>query len=128
MQGIQGLLGTQGTSISYNYTTVYSGTTPGLQTITTPNAKIVGGYIIVTDNSMVTAGDTKTFSYSLPPNFLYPPIVSASVVNYGTTAAGQNVVLTITSVTTSSIVGVLKCNTSGNVSLAVNFVIIGIPV
>ena len=119
-------ISTQVSSATYNYTTVDT-TAAGKQSIKTSDARIVGGYIEVANNSTVSAGNEKTFSYDFPSDFKYAPIATATALNIGNTPAGQNVTIILKTVTTSRVEGVVRFGTSGDLSLAVHLIIIGIP-
>lgn len=119
-------LSDQVSSATYNYTTIDT-VSAGKQSIKTSEARVIGGYINVANNSTVTASSTKTFTYSFPSDFKYTPIVTASIINSGKTTAGENVSIVITDVTRSSVSGLVRFNTSGEVSIIVNLIIIGIP-
>ena len=119
-------LSTQVSSATYNYTTIDT-VSAGKQNIKTSEARVVGGYVEVANNSTVTAASEKTFSYDFPSDFKYSPIVSATLVNVGNTPAGQNVSVILKTITTSRIEGVVRFGASGDLSLAVHLIIIGIP-
>lgn len=119
-------ISTQVSSATYNYTTIDT-TTAGRQNIKTSEARVIGGYVEVANSSTVNAGNEKTFSYDFPSDFKYAPIATATPVNVGNTPAGQNVVVILKSVTTSRVEGVVRFGASGDVSLAVNLIIIGVP-
>lgn len=119
-------LSTQVSSATYNYTTIDT-VGAGKQNVKTSEARVIGGYIEVANNSTVSAGNEKTFSYDFPSDFKYAPIATATAVNIGNTPAGQNVTVILKSVTTSRVEGVVRFGASGDLSLAVNLVIIGIP-
>ncbi|NDB57834.1 hypothetical protein EB001_05255 [bacterium] len=119
-------LATQVSSATYNYTTIDT-VSAGKQNVKTSEARVIGGYIEVANNSTVSAGNEKTFSYDFPSDFKYAPIATATAVNIGNTPAGQNVTVILKSVTTSRVEGVVRFGASGDLSLAVNLVIIGIP-
>ena len=114
-----------GESAVYNYTTI--DTTSGKQNIRTSETRIIGGYYTVASNSTVTASTTKPFTYTFPNDFKYTPIVTVSPVNAGKTSAGENVAIVITDITRSGVSGLVRFNTSGNVSIIVNIIAIGIP-
>jgi hypothetical protein len=99
----------------------------GKQSIKTSEARVVGGYVDVASNSTVSAGNEKTFSYDFPSDFKYAPIASATAVNIGNTPAGENVNVILRSVTTSRVEGIVRFGASGNLSLIVHLIIIGIP-
>lgn len=119
-------LSTQVSSATYNYTTIDT-VSAGKQNIRTSQARMIGGYVLVANNSTVNAGNEKTFSYDFPSDFKYAPIATATAINTGNTPAGQNVTVILKSVTTSRVEGVVRFNASGDLSLAVNLIIIGIP-
>jgi hypothetical protein len=119
-------LATQVSSATYNYTTIDT-VSAGKQNVKTSEARVIGGYVEVANNSTVSAGNEKTFAYDFPSDFKYAPIATATAVNIGNTPAGQNVTVILKSITTSRVEGVVRFGASGDLSLAVNLVIIGIP-
>jgi hypothetical protein len=119
-------LSTQVSSATYNYTTVDT-VSAGKQSVKTSEARMIGGYVEVANNSTVSAGNEKTFSYDFPSDFKYQPIVTATAVNIGNTPAGQNVNVILKTVTTSRVEGIVRFGASGDLSLAVNLIVIGIP-
>jgi hypothetical protein len=119
-------LSAQVSSASYNYTTIDT-SSAGKQSIKTSEARLIGGIVKVADNSTVSASSEKTFSYDFPSDFKYSPIVSATVINTGNTPAGQNVSVVLKKPTTSRVEGIVRFGASGNLSLDVHLVIIGIP-
>jgi hypothetical protein len=114
------------TSTGFNYTTIDT-VSAGKQSVKTSEARLVGGYVEVANNSTVSAGNEKTFSYDFPSDFKYQPIATATAVNIGNTPAGQNVSVILKTVTTSRVEGIVRFGASGDLSLAVNLIIIGIP-
>jgi hypothetical protein len=119
-------LSTQVSSATYNYTTIDT-VSAGRQSVKTSEARIIGGYVQVANNSTVSAGNEKTFSYDFPSDFKYAPIAIATPVNVGNTPAGQNVNVILKSITTSRVEGIVRFGASGDLSLNVNLMIIGIP-
>lgn len=119
-------LSTQVSSATYNYTTVDT-VSAGAQSIKTSEARVIAGYKEVANNSTVTAASEKTFTYDFPSDFKYAPIVTATAVNFGNTAAGQDVSVVLKNITTSRIEGVVKFGIGGTASVAVNLIIVGIP-
>ena len=95
-------LSTQVSSATYNYTTVDT-VSSGKQSVKTSEARMIGGYVEVANNSTVSAGNEKTFSYDFPSDFKYQPIATATPVNIGNTPAGQNVSVILKTVTTSRV-------------------------
>jgi len=88
---------------------------------------MIGGFVEVANNSTVTAASEKSFSYDFPSDFKYQPIATATPVNTGNTPAGQNVSVILKTVTTSKVEGIVRFGASGDLSLAINLIIIGIP-
>jgi hypothetical protein len=119
-------LSTQVSSATYNYTTVDT-VSAGKQSVKTSEARMIGGYVEVANNSTVSAGNEKTFAYDFPSDFKYQPIATATPVNVGNTPAGQNVSVILKTVTTSRVEGIVRFGASGDLSLAVNLIILGIP-
>lgn len=113
-------------SATYNYTTI-STRENETQSIQTRAARIVGGFIDIGTNDLVSAGDTKPWSFSYSADFQYPPIVTATVVNRGTSDVGDDVTVVIRSVTTSRIEGIVRFNTGGQATTTVNILAVGIP-
>ena len=111
---------------TYNYVSVDT-QTAGTQVTKTSASKLVGGYINVINNTSVTAGEERTFSYTFPGDFKYAPIVTATPVNIGNTPAGKNVIVILKSITTSRVDGLVRFNTTGDGSVGINLIMLGIP-
>lgn len=119
-------LAKQISSATYNSTTINSPS--GVkETVKTSEARIFAGYSVVATNSTVSAGNEKPFSITFDNGFKYIPIVSATAVNTGGTAVGKDVLVVIKNITTSQVDGTVKFNTSGDVSLSVHVIAIGVP-
>jgi hypothetical protein len=118
-------LSTQVASTTTNKTVIDT-VSNGKQEIKTSNARIIGGYVEVANNSTVSTGNEKSFTYDFK-DFKYPPIVSATAVNTGQTPAGQNVNVILKTITETRVEGIVRFGTSGDLSLAVHLVIVGIP-
>lgn len=119
-------LSTEVSSATYNYTTIDT-VSAGKQNVKTSETRIVGGYVEIANNSTVSASSEKSFSYDFPNDFKYQPIATATIINIGNTPAGQNASVILKSVTTSKVEGVVRFGAAGDLSLAVNLIIIGIP-
>ena len=111
---------------TYNYTSVDTRTL-GRQDIKNNNAKFYAGYVDVTIDETVSANSTKPWSISFASDFKYAPIVTATPVNTGTSTIGNDVTVTITSISTTAVNGIIRFNSYGSVSTSVNIVAIGIP-
>jgi hypothetical protein len=99
----------------------------GKQNIKLTETRVIGGIARVVSSGTITAGEEKPFTYSFAGEFKYPPIATATPINVGNTVAGKNVTVVLKSVTRSSLEGIVKFNTSGDVSIDVNLIIIGLP-
>lgn len=111
---------------TYNYTSVDTRTI-GRQDLKNNNAKFYAGYVDVVTDVTVFANTTKPWSINFASDFKYVPIVTATPVNTGTSTIGNDVTITITSVTTNAVNGIVRYNSSGNVSTSVNIFAIGLP-
>lgn len=116
---------------TYNYTTV---NTRGIgeSSVKNTNAKFYATFVNIVTNENVSANSTKSWTFNFGSNFKYPPVVTATPVNAaiaGTPSSptGSDVIITITDVTTSSVSGVARFNSSGNASVSVNVIAIGLP-
>jgi len=111
---------------TYKYTSV---DTPnaGRQNLKATEARIIGGNVRVVNSGTITAGEEKSFTYSFPGEFKYTPIATATPINTGNTVAGKNVTVILKSINTSGLEGIVRFNTSGDVSVDVNIIIIGVP-
>lgn len=101
----------------------------GTQSVRTSDARFVGGYVLVQNNSTTTPDGEGSFSYTFS-DFKYVPVVTATpiLINEAGTDAGKNVTVVITQVTTNRVEGVVKFNTIGLASVGVNLIAVGIPV
>jgi len=112
---------------SAKYTTVYTRELADPQNVRTSDTKFFATYVDLPQQLQITArGQKESFSATMS-GFKYPPIVTATPVNTGTSDAGNDVTVSIGSVTTSRIDGFATFNSTGNVNVAVNIIAIGIP-
>ena len=107
--------------------TVTVDSSAGPQNIKASEAKIIAGYLEVYNNATVAIASERTFIYNFADDYKYAPIVTATPVNVGNTSAGKNVTVVIKSVTTSRVEGYITINTSGEITLGVNLIIVGVP-
>ena len=119
-------LSTSVTNSTYKYVTVDT-QGAGKQSVKTSDAKIIGVYVDVVNNSSQNAGDEVSFSYDFS-DFKFAPIVTATPVNVTNTPAGKNVSVILKPVTTTKVEGVVKFNTTGEATIGVNLIIVGIPI
>jgi hypothetical protein len=111
---------------TYNYTTVDTRGV-GKEDVKNSNAKVYAAYKDIVTNETVSGNTTKTFSIDFASEFKYPPIVTATAVNTGTSTIGNDVFAIITSISTSRVDGIVRFNSSGSVSTSVNIIAIGLP-
>jgi hypothetical protein len=111
---------------TYRYVSIDTPTF-GKQSLNASETRIIAAYKEVVNNTTVNAGNERQFDYDIEPELKYPPIVTATPLNIGDTSAGKNVSVILKSVTTSKIQGVVRFNSSGDASVAVNLIIVGVP-
>jgi hypothetical protein len=112
---------------SEKYTTVYS-REQGKQDQRTSDTKFFASFLDLPQQLKVEQDDTRAFSFDISGlGFKYPPIAVATAVNTGTSVASNDVIVVITSITNSSIDGIVRFNSAGNVDIAINCMAIGIP-
>ena len=111
---------------NYNYTTVNMRDV-GSRTIPTRSAKIVAGYKDVAINQAVKSGDSLPFTFDFGTYFQYPPIATVTMMNTGTGDISDDVIVSIRTITTSQVTGMLKFNRSGTATASVNIIAIGLP-
>jgi hypothetical protein len=118
-------IATQVSSATYKNSTIDT-VSAGKQNLKTSEIQVAGGFVEVANNSTVSAGNERTFAYDFKSDFKFPPIATATAVNVGNTPAGQNVTVILKSVTTSRVEGVVRFGASGDLSLVVNIIAVGI--
>lgn len=114
---------------TYNYTTVNTKGI-GINTVKNSDAKIYATYEDVVTGETVSANTTRGWTINFNSPFQYPPLVTATVVNTTTGEAapvGNDVIITVTQVSTESVSGVVRFNSSGNISVSINLIAIGLP-
>jgi hypothetical protein len=98
----------------------------GKQDVKSSDIRMIGGYVEVANNSTVSAGNEISFSINYS-GFKFTPIVTATPINIDGTAAGSDISVILKNITTSKTDGVVKFKSSGNVSIGVNVIALGIP-
>lgn len=111
---------------TYKYTSI---DTPnaGRQNIKGSEARVIAGRVRVLNTGTINAGFETDFTYPFPGEFKYAPIATATAINTGGTPAGKNVTVILKPPTTSGVEGTVRFNTSGEVAIDVNIIIIGVP-
>jgi hypothetical protein len=101
----------------------------GTQTVRTSDARMVGGYVLVANNSSTSPDGEGSFSYNFS-DFAYVPIVTATpiLIEEVATDSGKDISVVLTKVTTNRVEGVVRFNTIGVASVGLNLLIVGIPV
>ena len=111
---------------TYNYTSVNTEGF-GRQDVKNSNAKIYATFVNVVSEETVSGNTTKSFTVRFESDFKYPPIVTATPINKGSTI-GNDAFVVINSVSTDSVTGTVRFNSSGQVTnILVNVIAIGIP-
>jgi hypothetical protein len=98
----------------------------GKQSIKTSEARIIGAYTDVFSGT-VTANQEKEWSIDFPPDFKYPPIITATPVAITGSSSGTGVSVVIKTISKSKVTGVVSFSTGGNFAIGVNVIIVGIP-
>jgi len=112
-------------SATNKYTTVSSDS--GKHSVRTGDARIVAGSVTINAAQSVSANASIQFRYDLGGGFKYTPVVTATPVNTGSQGNQVDVTVILDSVTTQSVSGQAYFRTSGNFSIDVNIVAVGIP-
>jgi hypothetical protein len=101
----------------------------GQQSVRTSDARIVGGYVTVTNSSTTSPDGEGTFSYNFS-DFNYAPVVTATpiLVDQNSTESGKDISVVLTKVTNNRVEGVVRFNTIGVASVGINLLMVGIPV
>jgi hypothetical protein len=99
----------------------------GKQSVLSSGVKMNAAYVEVYNNATVLAGQEQPFSYSYPAEYKFAPVATATPVNIGGTTAGKDISIILKNVTTSRVDGVVKFNASGDLTVGVNLIVIGIP-
>lgn len=101
----------------------------GTQSVRTSDARIVGGFVTVTNNSSTSPDGEGSFSYNFS-DFQYVPVVTATPIlsNEVATDSGTDISVILTKVTTNRVEGVVRFNTIGVSNVGVNLIAVGIPI
>jgi len=102
-------------------------TIDGEKTTRAAETKIVTGQINLSSQSINSNDFFEQFSYDFPTQFAYPPVVTATPIASDATDAAKNSTVVLTSVSTSRVVGFVKFEIKGTVSMAVNIIAVGVP-
>lgn len=114
-------------SSTYNYTSVDTDAA-GKVSIKTSEARVIAGVFRLDSFSTQQASSTKTFTYNWGTEFKYAPVVTATPVNRTSGGAGDQTSVIVTSVTTTSVSGIVRFNSAGdNISVNIHMIIVGIP-
>jgi hypothetical protein len=110
---------------NYKFFTIH---TParGRESIKNMETRMVAAHVVIASEKPVISGEEIPFSYEFDTDFSYPPIVTATIFNSGS-SVGNAASVVIKTVTTSKVDGVVKFATNGNVSVGVNMIAVGIP-
>lgn len=121
-------LAAQATTTTGRYSSIDT-VSAGTQNVRTSDTRVVGGYVEVTNTTATSPDGENTFSYNFS-DFSYPPIVTATPILIGdsSTESGKDVSVLLTKVTNNRVEGVVKFKTIGVASVAINLVMVGVPV
>jgi hypothetical protein len=98
----------------------------GVQTVKTSEAAFIGGYVEVSSGN-VAAGTAVKWDYSFPSYFKYPPVVTATPISVSGADAGTGVSVMIKSVGQNLVSGTVTFAGTGNLTVGLNLIIVGIP-
>jgi hypothetical protein len=98
-----------------------------IQEVKTSESAMVVGFDQVSTSQLQTAGSTLPWGLTFDREFKFPPIVTATAFNKGTSDAGKDVTVTINSITTSKVDGSVKFNVAGETTIGINIIAVGIP-
>lgn len=118
---------TKVSSATKNNTTIYKREGSSSQSVSNYATRMIAGYANVSSNEPVSQDQIKTYTFNFPNDFLYAPIVVVTPQNLGGNSIGDNVIVTVRTVTTSNAEIAIKFNKQGNVSLALNIIVMGLP-
>lgn len=74
----------------------------------------------------VNAGTSQNWSADFQPDFLFTPVVTATVQNNTASTAGNNVTLVIRNITTNKVEGNVLYNIGGSINISINVIAIGV--
>lgn len=114
------------TAVSPSVSRLASVDTPsGRQNLNVSETKVIAGSKQIASNVSVDGSKEVSFQYDYP-DFKYPPIVTATLVNVNNSEAGKDISVVLTNISTSRAEGVVKFNTTGVVTATINLIIVGV--
>jgi hypothetical protein len=121
-------LSKQVSSTSGRYTSIDT-VSAGTQRVKTSDARVVGAYLVVDNNTSTSTSSETPFSRNFD-DFAYVPIVTATPILIGdaATESGKEVSVMLTRITTNRVEGIVRFNTIGVASVGINLLAVGIPV
>lgn len=121
-------LSKQVSSTSSRYTSIDT-VSAGTQRVKTSDARVVGGYLVVNNNTSTSPDSETSFSYNFE-DFAFVPVITATPILIGdaATESGKDVNVMLTKITTNRVEGVVRFNTIGVASVGINLLAVGIPV
>jgi hypothetical protein len=99
----------------------------GKQSTLSSGVKMNAAMIEVYNTTTVIAGEEKEFSYNFPLAYKYSPVATATPINVGDTPAGRDVSVILKRVTSSRVEGIVRFGSSGELSVGINLIVVGIP-
>lgn len=119
-------LATQVSQDSFNYSAIQTDVM-GVQNSKTSDLRFTAGKKQVYNGENVIAEKTQDGEWEFPVKFKYPPIVTITPENVGGNQYGNNVIVSLKNVTTDKAFFTVRPNKTGEMSLSVNIIAIGIP-
>jgi hypothetical protein len=108
-----------------NYASLW--TIEGKKSVRSSEIKIVTGRT-ENINGKISDGTIKTFSYTFDSPFLLPPVVTATTQAIDDSSPSKSAYAIITSISVSRVDGVVRFETKGESSIAVNIIAVGVSV
>ena len=99
----------------------------GKQTFKIQDIRVFAGYIDASNATTVSPTTTIEKTVDLGIAFAYPPVVIASVINNNTQTAGNDATVVVSSTTTTSVSFRVRFATTGEATIGINYLAIGIP-
>ena len=120
-------LAAEGAAITQKNNFIFKGPLSSKQSQRLLNAQVFATYVDILQSAQATSGEIKSQTVLFDPVFSSPPVVTATVVNNSTTSSAVDTSLTVTNVTSGSCTVNIKFATSGQQSVGVNVIAVGIP-
>jgi hypothetical protein len=105
-------------------------TVGGRKQVRSSEIKFVSGQVKINTEKTTSADQYVDFEYRFDIAFKFPPVVTATPIslNQNASKSAKDATVILTGVTTNSVKGTVKFETTGEFSVGINLIAIGIPV